>query len=51
MGAAIYPQVKCGGGQNYECVYPCSFPPLTFEDFKENTEIFVSQHDVDENQV
>ena len=49
MGTAVCPQVKCGGGQNYEIAHPCSFPTSTFKDFKENTDIFVPQHDVDEN--
>ena len=49
MGTTVCLWVKCGGGQNYEIVHPCSFPILAFEDFKENTEICVPQHDVDEN--
>ena len=49
MGTATCSQVKCGGGQNYQIVHPCSFPTSTFEEFKENTHIFIPQHDVDEN--
>ena len=49
MGTTTCPQVKCGGGQNYEIVHPYPFPTSTFEDFKENTKIFDPQHNVDEN--
>ena len=49
MGTTVCPFERRGGGQNYEIVHPCSFTTSTFEDFKENTDIFVPQHDVDEN--
>ena len=48
MGTTACPQVKCGGGQNYENVDPYSFPTATFEEFKENIEISILQHGVDD---
>ena len=51
MGTAVSSQQMSDGGQNYEFVHPCSISTSNFEDFKENTDDFVPQHDVDENQV